>query len=918
MISTHVQRTGAATRAATQRRLSAVGAALAVTGLAVAGLLAPVDAAPAAAATGASVADLTPPPQEARGEGVPIDLTGAVTIVAAADVDAVALAALEVLIETAGGTPVVATAPAEGVTIHLGTDEPALTAALTAIEGPSLTDLPAEGYVLASGTADGRPTLVLAGADGTGTYYAVQSLRQLITDGIAAPMRVRDFPLMSIRGTIEGFYGTPWSHEARMDLLAYSGEHKLNTYIYTPKDDLLLRSKWRELYAGDDLAGIAELVQQANEHHVQFTFALSPGNSICYSSQEDFDATIAKFDQLRDLGVQSFYIALDDIGTNSNNRCQADKDLYPNTGNWHWLADSQADYLNRIQTEYIEPNGLRDLQTVPTNYSGSGEDPYKAEFGTRLNDDIRIQWTGEGVFSDTITVDSVQQAATSYRTDHLYIWDNFPVNDGRRDRLFLNPLTGRDAELYRYIDGFTSNPMIEPYASWPALANYADYTWNGPAYDPDASMAAALRELAGADPTVQEALTAFADLNQSWPYRGAVVYAPALGADIDAYDAGDEQPLRDRLALIAAAPQILAGMAEPGFYADSEPWIDAAAHWATALDHELDLLTALESDYGVTAADAFLAARAQVALAHAKTVDDTGGDGVLHEDVIVPTVGDGRFDTFDADAMATFTDWLGAVPNAAVSGYPASATSSMGAYGSNVTDNMTDGDPATMYWSNAAPAAGDHVQLDLGREREIGSIHIQQGGDDGDTTGDLIYDATVQYSLDGTTWTDAGTFSDSPVIDVEFDEPVTARYVRLVAAGGSGKWVKIREFAALPIADRYPSTASTSMGTYQDEVAANMTDGDVSTKYWSDQAPAAGDHVQVDLGQEREIGSIHIQQGGDDGDTTGDLIYDATVQYSLDGTTWTDAGTFSDSPVIDVEFDEPVTARYVRLVAAGG
>ncbi|MCD0411760.1 protein O-GlcNAcase, partial [Acinetobacter baumannii] len=78
----------------------------------------------------------------------------------------------------------------------------------------------------------------------------------------------------------------------------------MNTYIYTPKDDLLLRAKWRTLYSGDDLARMKELVEGANANHVDFTFALSPGNDICYSSDADFKATIAKFDQLRSLGVR--------------------------------------------------------------------------------------------------------------------------------------------------------------------------------------------------------------------------------------------------------------------------------------------------------------------------------------------------------------------------------------------------------------------------------------------------------------------------------------------------------------------------------------------------------------------------------------------------------------------------------------
>ena len=41
----------------------------------------------------------------------------------------------------------------------------------------------------------------------------------------------------------------------------------------------------------------------------------------------------------------------------------------------------------------------------------------------------------DGGFSDQITVDQVTKAATTYNNKHLFIWDNFPVNDGQRGRL---------------------------------------------------------------------------------------------------------------------------------------------------------------------------------------------------------------------------------------------------------------------------------------------------------------------------------------------------------------------------------------------------------------------------------------------------------------------------------------------------
>src|SRR5690606_4558813 len=120
-------------------------------------------------------------------------------------------------------------------------------------------------------------------------------------------------------------------------------EHKMNTYVYTPKDDDYLRYRWREPYPQDELDRIAELVDQANEHHVKFTFALSPGNDVCYSSDADLDATTAKLDQLRALGVTSFYVALDDIPLTLH--CAEDRARFT-ASNFRYLADAQAFYLN--------------------------------------------------------------------------------------------------------------------------------------------------------------------------------------------------------------------------------------------------------------------------------------------------------------------------------------------------------------------------------------------------------------------------------------------------------------------------------------------------------------------------------------------------------------------------------------------
>lgn len=621
---------------------------------------------------------VSPAPQQISWSGSGVSLNGAVTIVTGNATDPATINAVKAAVSSAGGNAVLSSQPTDnGAQILIGTEEENSVAAVVAraLTGKSANDLVADGYVLASGNYGSQPSIVLNGVDRRGTFYASQTLRQLV-DGHHVPgVQVRDWPLMPIRGSIEGFYGVPWPHQARLDQYVFYGKHKINTYIYTPKDDDLLRAHWRTLYGGSALSQLKELIDAANTNHVDFTFALSPGLDLCYSSDADVNATITKFNQVREFGVRSFYIALDDIPLDFH--CESDKQKWNTVGKWRGLADAQAYYLNRVQKEYIEPNGLNNLETVPTNYAGSEPDPYKEEFGTRLDKNIRIHWTGEGVFSAQVTVASVVQAGSTYVTDNLYLWDNFPVNDGMRERLFLNPLTGRAPDLYQHLLGFTSNPMEQPYASMPALANYGDYTWNGPAYNANESMAAVLWELAGSDRLVHDAVVAFADLNQNWPYHTPEIHSPQLNDDIAAFwgvrnappssaiDSGkgtghdqDEKDgtlaLRSRLALLTTLPDLLPRMAMKGFASDVAPWSTVAMQWATACQHLIAMLDALDDGEKSTADSEFNAAQDWIRKTKAKTISDRNSQGQDLPNSISPIIGQEAFTMFLGNATAIY------------------------------------------------------------------------------------------------------------------------------------------------------------------------------------------------------------------------------------------------------------------------
>ncbi|MEV5599666.1 beta-N-acetylglucosaminidase domain-containing protein [Streptomyces sp. NPDC052496] len=588
---------------------------------------------------------ITPAPQSVRALGGRVTVTPTVTVVAGPQADRAALEVVERALRRAGADRVVrAAAAGRGLTVYVDGAGAARTLADLGVRGT--TGLPAEGYALAVG--DGR--IALAGTDATGTYYAAQSLRQLLPhrDRPGARVRgtaVRDWPATRLRGVIEGFYGTPWSHAARLDQLDFYGAHKMNTYVYSPKDDPYLREKWRSPYPADQLARLKELVDRARARHVEFSYALSPGLSVCYSSDADLKALTGKFQALWDIGVRTFAVPLDDISYTDWN-CAADRERFGTGGGAAGTA--QAHLLNRVNREFIAGHrdaGAQPLQMVPTEYYDVRATPYKAALSSRLDPDVLVEWTGVGVIAPVMTV-AQADAARQVFGHPILTWDNYPVNDYVTSRLLLGPFHGRERGLPERLAGITANPMIQPAASKIALFTVADYAWNDHAYDARTSWTAAIEELSGGSPRTARALRAFADAQ----YGSALNprQAPELAAAVRRFRAGGSAKRLDAtLRVLQSAPGVLrASLPDRGFLADSGPWLDATAAWGRAARTALRMVQA--SRTGDEAAARRLRERLPALVETAKSYVYAGMDGKR-----VPVrVADGVVDTFVADAIA--------------------------------------------------------------------------------------------------------------------------------------------------------------------------------------------------------------------------------------------------------------------------
>src|SRR4029453_157266 len=107
-----------------------------------------------------------------------------------------------------------------------------------------------------------------------------------------------------VRGVIEGFYGNPWSHEQRLDLVDFLAAHGMNTLVYAPKDDALGRRARRQLYTGDDLGRFTDLLDRCRGQGIELVYSISPGLSIRYSDADDIEALTGKLAAVAALGVR--------------------------------------------------------------------------------------------------------------------------------------------------------------------------------------------------------------------------------------------------------------------------------------------------------------------------------------------------------------------------------------------------------------------------------------------------------------------------------------------------------------------------------------------------------------------------------------------------------------------------------------
>lgn len=618
----------------------------------------------------------------------------------------------------------------------------------------------------------GPKEIKITGYDERGAFYGLQTLRQILASDIAAgneiPMMViNDFPSMKYRGVVEGFYGTPWSHQVRLSLIDFYGQNKMNDYLYGPKDDPYHSSPyWRQPYPEDQARNIKELVNAAKRNRVNFIWAIHPGKDIRWN-KADYDSLVNKFNMMYDLGVRSFAIFFDDIEGEGTN------------------PQKQVELLNDLSVDFVKAKGdVTNLIVCPTDYSQlwakPGPDGALAVYGRGLNPDVEVFWTGAVVCSD-LTHETLDFINSRINRPALYWW-NYPVSDYCKHIILQGPVYGLATDLTdAEVAGIESNPMEHGEASKLALYGVADYAWNTPAYNAIDNWE---RGIAYLVPDAADAYRTFAihSADTETGYRRDESWETVTFP----YNSYTTQQFNDLKAefekTVTVEDRMNKGCSNKALLKELSPWLSQLTKVGERGLRTLELIKLYESGNDSMFWTHYVA--------NIMSAEDKAG----YEAHKIGTMKLHPFYEQNMDNM--ISDFY-----TRISGKKAAMYKGIGSYPNLRTTQqklMLDNDTTTFYTSANSQGADDWIGLDLGELRPVNEVIVHQGRNSTDDV-DYFDNVRLEYSADGHTWTPLTETLARTYIITWNGTPVNARYVRIHRMDSDRKnWASVRSFRVNP------------------------------------------------------------------------------------------------------------------------
>ncbi|MBR1982498.1 MAG: beta-N-acetylglucosaminidase domain-containing protein [Akkermansia sp.] len=680
--------------------------------------------------------------------------------------------------------------------------------------------------------------LTIYANDEAGAYYARQSIIQMlynVPDATLAhndvfadktlrevtrlgelPMGILvDWPDLPSRGVVEGYYGAPWSFEARCSMFRFLGRNKMNTYIYAPKDDPYHHG-WGcyQPYPEQKAAEIRDLVKYARQNCVRFVWAIHPANTVRWhenGGRNQLDALCVKLRQMYDLGIRDFGVLVDDSSGEIGK------------------AERQVQLTNYILENFIRkhPEVNQTLIMCPTGYNRSWtNETFLRTLGAGLDKSVPVMWMGDTVVHD-ITLQG-QKWVNKHVQRPTFIWWNWPCNDFKRSRLSMGRTYGLDTDpdMKNQMSGFVANPMEHAEASKVGLFGVANYTWNIDAFESRTTWEAGMHRLY---PLHREAMRVFCAHNSYLLPNGhgyfredSVDIAPTAKAFIDSIDADAPdmkagQLLQLEFDRMVSAARELKHTRNPvaGLCQEIRPWLDqfelvgvAGASIMTAFATEDEYLFHYFFDTVQALYKMRSTMRNEWSASGVKQVDDVEVAAYAMTPVL-----NAAFSYLNARVYAELSGQKRVEPKFSAScGNPNAETP-------KIMDGRTN-----TFWSNDCfQKAGQWYSLDHGSPISINNISLVMGG-----PRQRDYAGCVQFEVsdDGKDWTPVGKpqYGNPAIVNLSRN-PVRARHVRFRIVTPRPNWLSICEFAVnrtlQPYVDTNVSGCNLSAYTNTGDVGIN-------------------------------------------------------------------------------------------------
>lgn len=214
-------------------------------------------------------------------------------------------------------------------------------------------------------------------------------------------------------------------------------------------------------------------------------------------------------------------------------------------------------------------------------------------------------------------------------------------------------------------------------------------------------------------------------------------------------------------------------------------------------------------------------------------------------------------------------------------------------------NSIVDGDDTTGIWFAQAFEAGNYIQINYSAPKEMNYFKYKFATND-------YYVFKIQY-LNDSTWTDIVSEVDGAEKTVMFDEAITTTAIRMTCTNGRGVWVQLFEVETMYTA----KVTNNGFTLVESKPLGNMIDNDIETYTWFDWHYTSDNNVVLDYGKNITVNNIMLLTGHYDHPSN--ELGTAVLSYSLDGTTYTDIGTYTGINIYADLSAAPVEARYIKM-----